>query len=175
MTSDTKLVNGSGGDSLDPAQIDTILNDKKKSDELIAYAENRVAEMLDTAMRSVKVYKGNRAQIYVADFENLRGDGEDRYPLPGRFASRLLDRLEELNTAPCILVLHFKSFISIRMSKRLSDSVGLLEVLARIAEEHPEDVDSSGGHSNAASIKLRGDLRKKDVIKALVEKLRERA
>lgn len=175
LTSDTKLVSGSGSDSLDPALIDGILGDSRRSAGLIAYAENRVMEMLDTAMGSIKEYKGKGANIYVADFESLRGSDETRYPLPGRFSSRLLDRIEELNKVPCILVLHFKSFISIRMSKQLSERIGLLDILGRIKEDHPDDVDSSGGHSNAASVKLKGDLRKSAVIKSLVERLKERA
>ena len=151
-----------------------MVNDRKKSEELIAYAENRVSEMLDTAINSVKVYKGVHANIYIADFESVRGS-EDRYPLPGRFASKLLGRIEELNKVPCILFLHFGYFISARMSKALIAKVNLLSVLDEVRKAFPDNVESSGGHSNAASIKLKNDAMKKEVIKAIVDKLKENA
>jgi len=173
LTSDTRLIAGSKG-NLTPDSIEKVVNDKKKSEELIAYAENRVSEMLDIAINSVKVYKGGYANIYVADFESMRGT-DDKYPLPGRFASKLLGRIEELNKVPCILFLHFGYFISARMSKALIPKVNLLSVLDEVRKAYPDNVDSSGGHSNAASIKLKKDSMKKEVIKAIVEKLKENA
>ena len=175
ITSDTRIATGLRSSNFDPAVIDTILDDKGKSEELIAYAENRVQEMLDSAIESVKIYQGATSRVYVADFEGIRGDDEQRYPLPGRFASKLLDRLEQLNRQPCVLLLHFGHYVSLRMSKELSERVDLLRILNEVREEYPNDVDSSGGHGNAASIKLKQDTRKKEIMGAVIRKLKEAA
>jgi RecJ-like exonuclease len=173
VTSDTRVAIGLKSSNFDPAAIDAVLGDKKKSDELVAYAENRVQEMLDASIESVKIYHGSGSCIYVADFEGIRGDAEQRYPLPGRFASKLLDKLEQMNAKPCVLLLHFGHFVSIRMSKELNDRADLLRILGEVREGYPDDVDSSGGHGNAASIKLKSDSRKKEIIGAVVRKLKE--
>jgi RecJ-like exonuclease len=175
ITSDTRIATGLKSSNFDPAVMDSILGDKGKSDELMAYAENRVQEMLDSAIESVKIYQGSASRVYIADFEGIRGDDEQRYPLPGRFASKLLDRIEQLNRVPCILLLHFGHYVSLRMSKELSERVDLLRILNEVREEYPDDVDSSGGHGNAASIKLKADTRKKEIMGAVVRKLKEAA
>jgi RecJ-like exonuclease len=172
LTSDTRLVAGSRG-NLNPGEVREIFEDKKRSDDLISYAENRVSEMLDTAINSVKEYRAKGANIYVADFEDLRGDEESRYPLPGRFASKLLDRIEELNKIPCVLFLHFGYYISVRMSKKLNDKVALLKKLEEVKAYYSGYVESTGGHSNAASIKLKTGEMKKEVIKYAVDKVKE--
>jgi archaea-specific RecJ-like exonuclease len=172
LSSDTRLIAGSRG-NLNPKEVMEIVADKKRSDELAAYAENRVSEMLDTAIKSVKEYKAKSANVYVADFEGIRGDEEARYPLPGRFASKLLDKIEELNKTPCVLLLHFGYFVSVRMSKKLTEKVDLLKKLEQVKAYYSNYVDSTGGHSNAASIKMKGAEMKKEVIKYAVDKLKE--
>ncbi len=172
VTSDTRVIAGIKG-NLTPADIDAVLGDRAKSEELIAYAENRVSEMLDLAIGSVKIYKAGKTQIYVTDFNDVRINEQERYPLPGRFASKLLGRIEELNRSPCILLLHFGSFVSARMSKKLIGKVELLRVLDAVRSDFPNYVESTGGHSNAASIKLKGEEMKKEIVRHTVEKLKE--
>lgn len=172
LTSDTRVISGLRG-SLSPEAVESVLNDKSRSEELVAYAENRVSEMLDLAVRSVKIYKAGATQIYVADFEGIRINEQERYPLPGRFASKLLGRIEELNKTPCLLLLHFGNFISARMSKALTERVDLLNVLESVRSEYAAYVDSTGGHSNAASIRMKSEEMKKEVIKLTVEKLKK--
>lgn len=172
LTSDTRVIEGLRG-SLNPEDIEKTLNDKQRSEELIAYAENRVSEMLDLAISSVKIYKSGETQIYVADFEGIRINEQERYPLPGRFASKLLGKIEELNKKPCILLLHFGSFISVRMSKALIERVEMLKVLESVRSDYSNYVESTGGHSNAASIRLKSDEMKKEIIKLTVDKLKK--
>lgn len=172
LTSDTRVIAGLRG-NLNPEEIDAVLKDRAKSEELIAYAENRVSEMLDLAIKSVKIYKANETQIYVADFEAIRINEQERYPLPGRFASKLLGKIEELNKTPCILLLHFGNFISARMSKALIARVDLLKALEGVRSDYSDYVDSTGGHSNAASIRMKSDEMKKEIIKFTVEKLKK--
>jgi RecJ-like exonuclease len=172
LTSDTRVIAGLKG-TLNPESIDSVLKDKQKSEELIAYADNRVSEMLDLAIKSVKIYKAGATQIYVTDFEAIRINEQERYPLPGRFASKLLGRIEELNKTPCILLLHFGNFVSVRMSKGLIGKVELLKTLESVKSDYSDYVDSTGGHSNAASIKLKNDQMKKEIIKLTVDKLKK--
>ncbi|MCL5239388.1 MAG: DHH family phosphoesterase [Candidatus Marsarchaeota archaeon] len=172
LTSDTRVISGMKG-NLTPESVDSVLKDKAKSDELIAYAESRVAEMLDLALGSIKVYNADSIRIYVADFEAIRTNDQERYPLPGRFASKLLGRIEELNKSPCILLLHFGYFISTRMSKKLIGKVDLLGALEKVHADYSNYVDSTGGHSNAASIKMNGGEMKKAIIKDVVDTLKE--
>jgi len=172
LTCDPKLV---GARSLEPKTIEKIVNDKTAGDELIAYAGNRISETLDSALSSVKSYA--EGTIYVADFEDIRGFSKERYPLPGRFASMLLTKLEEVRGKGCTVVLHFGPYISVRTSKLLpkkvsSEEKDLLKTLESIRKEYPELIDSAGGHANAASIKLRGEENKEIVIKALLEGLK---
>lgn len=173
VTSDARVLPWLKG-GLGADDIDRILSDEKESGELVSYAEGRMSDMLDLALNYVKVHKAPGALIYVVDFETLRGDSREKYPLPGRFASRLLGRIEELNKKDCALLLHFGYFVSIRLSKALAERAGLLELLNSIRQDYQEYVDSAGGHSTAASLKLKGDEMKKEMIKQLVDRLKER-
>jgi hypothetical protein len=172
LTSDTRVISGMKG-NLNPEEIETVLKDKAKTEELVAYAENRVSEMLDLAINSVKIYNAGKVQIYVADFESIRINEQERYPLPGRFASKLLGRIEELNKRPCIVLLHFGHFISARMSKALIERVDLLGTLEGVRSYYSDYVESTGGHSNAASIRMKGDEMRKEVIKLTVDRLKQ--
>ncbi len=173
ITSNTRVLPWLKG-NLGADDIDRILADEKESNELVAYAEGRMSEMLDLALNYVKVYKAQGALIYVIDFEALRGESSEKYPLPGRFASRLQGRLEELNGRKCVLLLHFGPFISVRLSKELAEKAGLLGLLNGMRQEYQEYVDSGGGHSTAASLKLKSDEYKKEIIKQVVDRLKER-
>lgn len=172
LTSDTRVISGMRG-NLTPESVDSVLRDRQKSEELTAYAESRIAEMLDLAISSVKAYNADSTRIYVADFEAIRANDQERYPLPGRFASRLLGRIEELNKDACILMLHFGYFISVRMSKKLIGRVELLKILEDVRANFSNYVESTGGHSNAASIKMKNDEMKKAIIKDTVERLKK--
>jgi RecJ-like exonuclease len=173
ITSDTRVLQWLKG-GLGADDIDRVLSNEKESGELVSYAEGRMSDMLDLALNYVKVYKSAGALIYVVDFEALRGDSREKYPLPGRFASRLLGRIEELNKKDCVLLLHFGYFVSVRLSKALAGKAGLLELLNSVRQDYQEYVDSAGGHGTAASLKLKGDEMKKEMIRRVVERLKER-
>ncbi|MGC8629332.1 MAG: DHH family phosphoesterase, partial [Candidatus Micrarchaeia archaeon] len=71
-TSDTHLA-GSQKDNLTPEMIDSLLSNEKKKSELIAYAESRISDMIDEAIEGIKMHKAPKGNIYVADFEKIRG------------------------------------------------------------------------------------------------------
>ncbi|MDE1846149.1 MAG: hypothetical protein KGH53_02625, partial [Candidatus Micrarchaeota archaeon] len=108
--------------------------------------------------------------VYLLDFENVRRDFSTKYPLPGRFASKLLERIEQDSEKPPILVLHFGHFVSIRVSSSITERVNLLEKIGELKAGYSY-IDSAGGHKNAASIKLRTDEAKKELIAALLRAL----
>ncbi len=172
-TSDTHLA-GSQKDNLTPEMIDSLLSNEKKKSELIAYAESRISDMIDEAIEGIKMHKALKGNIYVADFEKIRGESEERYPLPGRFASKLLDKIEELDSSNAVVVLHFGSFISLRSGKGLRDKLNLLDVIERIKEKYGSQIESGGGHMSAASIKLADTGNKKSVIGEVVEELKKK-
>jgi RecJ-like exonuclease len=164
LTSDSSIVDSR---SLTPYDIENVINNKEKFEELFSYATMQLEEALDSALKSVKNYKSKLANIYTIDFKNIRNT-ESKYPLPGRFASKLLAKLEELSGRQCILILHFYSFISIRTSKEVQ--INLVEVVGE-AKKAYTSIESAGGHRNAASIKLADEYAKKDVMNFLLTKL----
>ncbi|MDE1825502.1 MAG: hypothetical protein KGH61_01525 [Candidatus Micrarchaeota archaeon] len=166
LTSDKRIAFSSGGD-ITPMEIDQILRDESRSAELIRYATTRLEEAIDSGLEGLKHYKSEIGNIYVLDFENVRKDAMTKYPLPGRYASKLLERIEKEGKGPSILVLHFGHFVSIRVSGEISGRVGLLRIVGGIKSDY-DYVEAAGGHNNAASIKLRSEEYKKEAINTLL-------
>ncbi|MGC9037672.1 MAG: DHH family phosphoesterase [Candidatus Micrarchaeia archaeon] len=169
VSSDAKLV-GSHTGNVTPEAVENIMRDESKVTEIIAYGENRLVELLDSAVSGLKVYKGKSSSIYVADFEKIRSD-EERYPLPGRFASKLMEKIEESGNVKALVVLHYGSYISLRLGSGLK-GINLLEVLEKVKSYYPGLVESAGGHMSAASIKLAKEGNKKPVLGKLIEELK---
>jgi RecJ-like exonuclease len=172
LTSDTKLASSAPG-NLTPMDIAAVLENKTRREELISYARVRLGELLGEAVKSVKEYRSADTCVYLLDFSKMRDDGV-KYPLPGRFSSKLLGKLSELSGSPCVLVLHFDSYLSIRVDKQLASRVMLLEVIREMRERHPSDIISGGGHPSAASIKLSGESEKKRMLSELVQLIKAR-
>ncbi len=169
ITSDSRLLKTSG--SVTPHEIEAILADNKKMDELLSYANIKMEDMLYKATGSVKEHDYKKAMVCVSDFGRLR-DSETKYPLPGRFSSRLFDELSKHYKKPCILILHSGNYISFRISKELDQYINILEVISEERKLHGDVIDSGGGHRNAASIKLVDDAYKGSVMKGLLDTLR---
>ncbi|MEM0086996.1 MAG: hypothetical protein QW549_00760 [Candidatus Micrarchaeaceae archaeon] len=167
ITSDKRLATSSGGTNLTPAEIDNIVTNRVKFEELLNFAKNKMAELLDFSLERVKKYNARDADIYVLDFEKVRGEDSSRYPLPGRFASKLLAKIKELNDKPCILVLHFGQYISLRSSPD-AKNIDFLNLIDEI-KKNSSSVDSAGGHRGAVSIKIKDAAEKSSVIKLIIE------
>jgi len=172
VSSDAKLV-GSHNGNVTPEAVENILDNREKMDEIVAYGENRLVELLDAAFSGIRIYKGKRSNIYVADFEKIRNEDE-RYPLPGRFASKLMEKIEETGNANALVVLHYGSYISIRLGSKIN-WVNLLEIIEKVRNYYPNLIESAGGHMAAASIKLAKEGNKKPVLGKLIEELKEAA
>jgi RecJ-like exonuclease len=171
ITSDPRIISQSSSNVV-PSEIDAALNSSEKRGELYNYAKMRLEETLDAALNSVKTIKTEKADIFVLDYGEMRS-AESKYPLPGRFSSRLLSRIEELNKRPEVVIVHFNLFISMRVSSGISDVVDIPGVIGKMKELYAEGIDSGGGHKNAASIKLNLDQEKKTVLRSIIETVKE--
>ncbi len=171
LTSYKRVAISSYDDNLTPAEIANVLKDPEKKESLLRYAHSHMSEFLDGAIVSAKQYNG-AVKIFLLDFGKLREgiDSDTKYPLPGRFASKLMERISSLSKGPSLLVLHFGKYISMRASGGAGDKIDLLAAAKRIKDSY-EDVESSGGHKNALSIKLKDESGKKEIIRALLKEL----
>ncbi|MDE1850216.1 MAG: hypothetical protein KGH54_00270 [Candidatus Micrarchaeota archaeon] len=170
LTSDKKIAIASGSNDITPSEIDQILNDEKRRNELTKYAKARIEEAIDSGIEGIKQYRTADSNVYLLDFENVRKDAMTKYPLPGRYASKLLERIEKVSDKPPILLLHFGHFISIRVSAPLVERTNILKTIAELKLGYSY-IEGAGGHNSAASIKLRSDQNKKELINALLRSL----
>ncbi len=170
ITSDIEIAFGPASSNLTPSGIDKLLANRQKCDELVSYAQMRLSEVLASALTSVRVYKADHASIYVLDYEGMRVENT-KYPLPGRFSSKLLDKISELNERPCIVCVHLGRYISIRSAKELG-IVDVPAVIAELKERHGNYIAAGGGHKHAAGIKLADDSQKSVILKEAVSLLK---
>jgi RecJ-like exonuclease len=152
-----------------PKQMDQILKDRAKSDEVF----RRVSAVLENAIlegiKNMRTYKNHdNINICVLDFIHIAKLGED-YPLPGRYCSKLQDTLESRNKGSTVTVVYYGSYISLRVSKDIVESLDLLGVIKRLNEKTNGAV-TGGGHKQAASIRTSKD-QIKDVLKLLLTEL----
>lgn len=135
-----------------PKQMDVILTDKEKSESTYTHASAQLEEAILTGMHNLKNYKtSNGINVCILDFSHVAKLKFD-YPLPGRYTSKLQERLETANNGSTITIVHYGNYISVRLSRDISDSVKLLEVIERMKVATNGAV-SGGGHHQAASIR----------------------
>jgi RecJ-like exonuclease len=128
------------------------IEDEKELDQLFKHSTSLFGEALASALKHIKKYKGpNGIQIFILDFNYVERVEED-FPLPGRFSSKLHDKIEELN-GPNLTIVHYGSYISFRMSNALIDKINLLKKLEELKNSN-KYIYSAGGHNAAASIKI---------------------
>ncbi len=172
VTSDPKVAFGPSTPNVTPREIDNLLMDQAKLESLMGFAKTRLAETTDAALKAMKRYKAGNSHIYMLDFEGLR-DEQSKYPLPGRFSSKLLDRVSGMRKEPCIVIVHSGRYISIRVSRELSGKVDLAGVIGSLRESYAELIEAGGGHMLASGIKLADKVEKEKVLKEIVSLLRK--
>ena len=173
ITSDVEIAFGSSNTNLSPNEIDKLFANKEKCKELLGYANMRLTEALESALTAVKLHKAVEANIYLLDYGGVRVENS-KYPLPGRFSSKLLDKISELNEKPCVVIVHSGRYISMRARKELGDKTGILEIIAELKKRYPVDIMAGGGHKNAAGIKLSDAGRKTTIIHDVIRMMKER-
>ncbi len=171
LTSDMRIAFGSATDNLTPYEIDKVLNDAAKRKELADFARMRLDDVMDAALGALKQYRADGATIYVLDYEGMRDD-QSKFPLPGRFSSKLLDRIIGNGTGPAVVVVHSGKYISMRVPKSLEQRVDLTAVVGSVKESHEEFIEAGGGHRTASGIKIADAGDKSKVLKEIVSLLK---
>ncbi|HUC39084.1 MAG TPA: hypothetical protein VL944_03055 [Candidatus Acidoferrum sp.] len=155
---------------LTPSYIDNVLKDKGESDSLFYEASSSMNEMLDLGMRGVKPHRcRDGINAFVLDFDALPRSSSG-YPLPGRFSSRLQEKLEEMNGSKTMTILYYGGYVTLRMSKKISGTVKILDLIKRL-EDTSDYVESGGGHNEAASIRVI-DNHSKEIVDIILRELR---
>ncbi len=160
--------NGSSIEKLTPSYADNLINNPDRLASTFYSASNTLNELLDLGVEKVKKMHGDAADVFLLDFSELP-KSESGYPLPGRYSSRLQEKLEGINGPRTMLVLHYGSYITVRMPRAISGEVKLLEKINKILELS-EYAESGGGHNEAASIKVVKE-RSGDVLSILLKEL----
>ena len=151
-----------------PKQMDLILNDREKSESTFRQASNSLDEAINAGIRNIRRCKGSDGvNICVLDFGHV-AKLDLGYPLPGRYSSKLQNHLETENNGNTITIVHYGNYISMRISKDLSGSVNLLEIIERLKVATNGEL-SGGGHQQAASIKTTSEHMNDTMRMLLVE------
>ncbi len=171
LTSDMRIAFGSATGNLTPYEIDKVISDSAKRKELADFAKMRLDEVMDIALGSLKKYNAEKATIYMLDFEGIR-DEQSKFPLPGRFSSKLLDRIIGMGNGPAIVVVHSGRYVSMRVPRDLEDKVDLIKVVGSVKESHEELIEAGGGHRTASGIKIADAAEKSKVLREIVSLLK---
>ncbi len=154
ITSDLQAIYGPGKMNVTPQEIDAIMTNKERSRELLEYANMRMEEALDNGLKSIRKYSLRNANLAVLDFEDIRSE-DSKYPLPGRYASKLLDRLDEKGMSRTVLVVSVGSYLLMRIDKELCADFDLTRAMDEMKSRYPDEIAGGGGHRCAGSIKLK--------------------
>ncbi len=154
VTSDLQAIYGPGKMNVTPQEIDAIVTNKDRSRELLEYANMRMEEALDNGIKSIRKYSLRGANLAVLDFEEIRSE-DSKYPLPGRYASKLLDRLDEKGMKRTVLVVSVGSYLLMRIDKNLCAEFDLTRAMDEMKSRYPDEIAGGGGHRCAGSIKLK--------------------
>ncbi len=172
LTSDPIIISKADGNIV-PSEIESILSDKKKKSEFFNYAKVKLDEVLDRAFLQMKHLKAGSHEILVLDYSEIRSE-DTKYPLPGRFASKLLTEADARGGKHYMAIVHYNQFISMRAAGDVSDAVNIPEIIKKMKEIYSSGIDSGGGHKNAASIKVSIYGDKKEILRSIIEEARGR-
>ncbi len=135
------------------SDIYKIVNDENKMHEIFIHAQNIINEQINRGLENIKTIHKNQLYICTLDFEKTKQEYDEEYILPGRYSSKIHDVISQKHEK-LITIVYYGKYISVRINKNISNYVKLLEVLKKV-KESSEDVESCGGHSEAASIKIK--------------------
>lgn len=150
-----------------PKHMDSILSDPEKSDSAFKRANGMLEEAISAGLENIASYRNaNGINIHVLDFGHVAKLNLE-YPLPGRYSSKLQERLEARDSGKTITIVHYGSFISMRTSKDLHESINIIGMIEKLKSSTNGAV-SGGGHRQAASIRTDRE-HIKEVTKLLLE------
>ncbi len=138
--------------AISPKSMSSIIRDRERFEETFVRASTIIQEAIDVGVSKVRHYKGRDGiNVYVLDFKHIiRDDGET--PLPGRFSSRLQEKMEEISGKRTITMVHYGNYVSLRADKNLAEEIQLLKILEEV-KNSSEHIQSFGGHNPAASVR----------------------
>lgn len=171
VTSDLTIAFGANKSNVTPQEFESIFNNKEKKAELLSYANVRLNEVLDNGIKSLKRYNAKGFEIFLLDFEDVRSE-ESKYPLPGRFASKLLSRINSSGGKRAMVIVHVGAYLLMRLDKGLCNEMSLLDIIEDVKAKYGDAVEGGGGHRCAGAIKLRDKENKKSVINGIINSLK---
>ncbi len=172
LTSDPKVISKADG-NLTPSEIEGIMADSKRKEELCNYAKVKLEEALDKAFTEAKHVRAGKYEIIVLDYGKIRSE-DTKYPLPGRFASKFLTEADRSGGKHYFAIVHYNQFLSMRAAGDASEAVNIPDIIRQMKELYLSGIDSGGGHKNAASIKVSIYGDKKEILRSIIETARER-
>lgn len=171
VTSDLTVAFGANKSNVTPQEFEGIFKDREKTADLLRYANVRLNEVLDSGIESLKTYKANGFEIFLLDFEDIRSE-ESKYPLPGRFASKLLTRINESGRRKVMVIVHVGAYLLMRLDRALGDEMNLLDIIESMKEKYGDSIEGGGGHRRAGAIKLRDKSNKRNMINDIIKSLK---
>jgi RecJ-like exonuclease len=167
ITSDLQAVYGPSKQNITPQEIEAIINDKARAKELADYADLKLDEAIDKGMKFVKRTSLKGSNICVLDFDDVRLE-DSKYPLPGRFASKLIAKMGEMGVKRIILLVSAGAYILTRIDSGLCSDLDFIGIVEEMRRRYPDDIVDGGGHRCAGGMKLRDKKMSKEMLGSLV-------
>ncbi len=171
VTSDLSIALGANKTNVTPQEFESIFNNKEKYSELLRYANIRLNEVLDNGIKSMKRYNAKGFEIFLLDFEDVRSE-DSKYPLPGRFASKLLGRINTSGSKRAMVMVHVGAYLLMRLDKGLCNDLSLLDIIEDMKVKYGEVIEGGGGHRCAGALKLRDKSNKRSIINDIIKSLK---
>ena len=156
--------------SMAPSEMRRLINDGERLSGLFSEISEIVSDSITSGAKYAKSYR-SKTGLYarVLDFDKVLAENPDTL-LPGRYSSRLHESLFDSGGPGGVTIVSFGSYISIRVSKNLSEKIALPRIIAELSEEFGGEV-GGGGHNEASSVKVNDRSMIDEVVKSLLRKL----
>ncbi len=156
--------------SMAPSEMRRLINDGERLSSLFSEISEIVSDSITSGAKYSKSYRSKGGiRVRVLDFDKVLAENPETL-LPGRYSSRLHESLFDSGGSGGITIVSFGSYISIRVSKNLSEKIALPSIIAELSEEFDGEV-SGGGHNEASSIKVPDHGMMDEVMRSLLRKL----
>ncbi len=154
-----------------PKYLSKIVENKEQLEDIYKYGRSILDDALSIGIGRSKEYNWDQGiNIHVFDFEYV-AEKYSGYLLPGRYSSQLQSAFEKLDKNSTITIVGFINSISVRVSKAISSTLGLQEIIERIKREE-SFVTAGGGHPEAGSIRFESMYKEqamRSLLKAIIE------
>ena len=156
--------------SMSPGEMRKLINDGERLSGLFSEISEIVSDSIASGAKYSKSYRSRSGiRVRVLDFDKVLAENPETL-LPGRYSSRLHESLFDSGGPGGITIVSFGSYISIRVSKILSDKIALPRIISELSEEFEGEV-GGGGHNEASSVKVSDHEMIDEVMKSLLRKL----